>query len=94
MLLMKKEDYAGGDESSQFCAYCVDDNGELRSCEEIFEGGAGYFTEALGGDRALAERVMRRNMKQLPYWQDKDCAVLEGDVASDEEFQAALGKLG
>ncbi|MBP6855957.1 MAG: AraC family transcriptional regulator [Candidatus Pacebacteria bacterium] len=93
MPLEKKEDFAGGDEQGEFCLYCANEDGSVRTCEEIFEGGVSFFLKSLGDDRALAERVTRKNMKGLPYWQDKQCAVLEGEVATDEEFAEAMGKI-
>jgi hypothetical protein len=93
MPLEKKEDFAGGDEESDFCLYCAKEDGSVKSCEEIFEGGIQFFIEALGGDRLLAEKITRKNMLQLPYWQDKDCKCLQGETASEEEFQEVLSKL-
>jgi hypothetical protein len=91
---MKKEDFAKGDENSDFCLYCVKEDGSVRSCEEVWSGGVDFFVKTLGGDRAMAEKITRKNMLQLPYWKDKDCPCLKGEVASDEEFEEALSKLG
>ena len=90
---MKKEDFALGDENSVFCMYCVHEDGSVKSCEEIFEGGVQFFMGAIGGDRAMAEKVTRKNMKAQPYWQGKECDVLNGDTATDEEFAEAMKKL-
>ncbi|NTW46485.1 MAG: AraC family transcriptional regulator [Candidatus Moranbacteria bacterium] len=93
MPLEKKEDFAGGNEQSDFCLHCADESGSVHSCEEIFEGGVQFFMSATGADRSLAERVTRKNMKGLPHWQGKECSVLEGVVATDEEFVEAFAKL-
>ena len=93
MPLEKKEDFAGGDESAQFCLYCAKEDGSVKSCEEIFEGGVQFFLGQIGGDREMAEKITRKNMSRLPYWQGKDCAVLKGEVATDEEFATAIKKL-
>ncbi len=93
MPLSKKEDFAGGDESSKFCLYCVNDDASVKSCEEIFEGGVQFFLSQIGDDRQLAERITRKNMKAQPYWQDKNCAILDGEVATDEEFAEAMRKI-
>lgn len=93
MPLVKKEDFANGDESSQFCLYCVKEDGTAKSCEEIFRGGVDFFMQMLGSDKALAERITRRNMASLPYWQNQECDALKGDMATDEEFDAAMKKL-
>lgn len=94
MPLTKKEDFALGDESSEFCLYCVHEDGSVKSCEEVFEGGVGFFMGATGAPRDLAERLTRKNMNQQSYWQGKDESVLHGEEASDEEFEEALKDLG
>jgi len=78
MPLTKKEDFAGGNEEMDFCLHCADADGSVHPCEEIFESGVQFFMSAVGADRALAERVTRKNMKGLPHWQGTVDAVLEG----------------
>ena len=93
MPLNKKEDFANGDESSNFCHYCANPDGSVKSADEIFEGGVQFFMNQFGGDRQKAERITRKNMNNLPYWQGKDCAVLKGEMASDEEFAEMMKKI-
>lgn len=93
MPLLKKEDFAKGDENSDFCLYCVNADGSVKTCEEIFEGGVGYFMSQMEGDREMAEKITRKNMNGQPYWKGKDCEVLKGEMATDEEFAEALKKL-
>ncbi len=70
------------------------ENGKVKTGEEIFQGGVEYFKESVaGGDRALAERITRKNMKSLPYWHAHHFSELDGAEASDEEFGAAMAKL-
>lgn len=93
MPLINKEDFSQGNENAEFCAYCTDENGNVKSCEDIFEGGVNFFLQAIGGEREVAEKITRKNMSQLPYWHDKGCAILEGEMATDEEFQSVMEKL-
>ncbi|MFH0873530.1 MAG: zinc ribbon domain-containing protein [Candidatus Komeilibacteria bacterium] len=93
MPLEKKEDFAGSDESAKFCLYCVNPDGSVKSCEEVFAGGVQYFLSQIGNDQEMAEKITRKNMSQQPYWQGKDCPVLAGAMATDEEFAAAMQKL-
>ncbi|MFA5249167.1 MAG: zinc ribbon domain-containing protein [Candidatus Paceibacterota bacterium] len=93
MPLTKKEDFAGGDENSNFCHFCVNADGSVKSCEEIFEGGVQYFMSQIGDDRKMAEKVTRKNMSGQPYWQGKGCEILQGEMATDEEFAEVLKKL-
>ncbi len=77
-----------------FCIHCVTEDKKVKSCKEIFEGGVAFF---LGLDssfsRPFAEKCVRRNMLNLPYWKDKGDACLSGDVATEEEFNQVLAKL-
>ena len=93
MPLEKKEDFALGDENSKFCVHCVNVDGSVKTCGEIFNGGVEFFLGAIGGDRTMAEKIVRKNMNSLPYWQDKNCEELKGEEATDEEFQEAMAKL-
>ena len=75
------------------CKFDVKD-GVVKSAKEIFEGGVEWFAGAVaGGDRALAARLTRKNMNNLPYWKAHHDAVLEGDQATDAEYGAAMAKL-
>lgn len=94
MPLTKKEDFAGGDENSNFCLFCTKEDGSVKSCEEVFEGGVQFFMGQIGGDREMAEKITRKNMNMQPYWAGKDCEILKGAAATDEEFAEAMKKLG
>ena len=75
---------------------CIHDmkEGGIRPPEEIFEGGVQFFLSAVtNGDRDVAERLTRKNMNLLPYWQIRPFTQLQGAQATDEEFAAAMTKL-
>ena len=75
------------------CKFDVQD-GVIKSPEEIFEGGVEFFAGAVcDGDRELAAKVTRKNMKMLPYWQARPFAMLDGEMVSDEEFGALMAKM-
>ena len=93
MPLTKKEDFAGGDENAKFCLYCVNAEGSVKSCEEIFDGGVQFFMSQIGGDRQMAEKITRKNMNRQAYWQGKDCEILKGEEATDDEFAETMSKL-
>ncbi len=70
------------------------ENGKIKTPQEIFQGGIDYFVgAATDGDRPLAERLTRRNMNHLPYWQKHPFPELEGPEATDDEYGLALAKL-
>lgn len=77
-----------------FCEYCTNPDGSIKTCKEIFEGGVQYFMSQIGGDRTKAEKITRKNMNKQPYWQERGCEVLKGGEATDEEFAEVMAKLG
>jgi len=76
------------------CIHCTRPEGGVKSCEEVFEGGVAFFTTATKSqDRSLAERLVRKTMRGLPYWANNSASCLQGEEASDEEFASAMAKL-
>jgi hypothetical protein len=77
-----------------FCVHCINEEGQVKSCEDIFNGGVDFFLNTFPDlDKNMAERVTRKNMKSISYWQNHDSVCLKGDVATDAEFQAILLRL-
>lgn len=75
------------------CTFDVE-NGSMKSPDAIFEGGVSFFADAAAhGDRALAARLTRRNMRSLPYWQAHPFDALSGETATDAEFETAMAAL-
>jgi hypothetical protein len=68
------------------------ENGKIKSGAEIFKGGVNFFL-SLDGDRGLAERLTRKNMKPLAYWQKHPFAELNGPEATEKEFAAVMAKI-
>ena len=77
-----------------FCIHCIDENKKVKSCEEIFEGGIQFFMSIVPNmDRNFAEKITRKNMTGLPYWQGENYPCLNGETATDDEFQKILQTL-
>lgn len=93
MPMNQPEHFALGDTSSTFCVHCVDEDGTLKSAEDIFAGGVQFFMNSTGADRVMAEKITRKNMNQQTYWQDKEEAILQGEEATDDEFAEAMAKM-
>ena len=75
---------------------CIHDseNGKIKPGKEIFEGGVKFFIDTVtDGDRELAERLTRKNMNALDYWQSHPLVELGGEEATDQEFDEAMEKL-
>lgn len=81
-------------DQESFCIHCVNENKEVKSCEEIFEGGVQFFMSLDAAmTRSFAERNVRKNMKSLSYWHNKEYSCLAGEIATEEEFNQILAKL-
>jgi len=94
MPLMRPQDKGNDTEYGPICIHCTRPDGGMKSCKEIFEGGVAFFITTTGNaDRKLAEKLVRKTMNDLSYWQNNPCPCLDGDTASDEEFAAATAKL-
>ena len=94
MPLEKPEDFGCQNESSDTCVYCTNEDGTIKSCIEIFDGWVNFFMAATWSSRQLAEKIVRKNMLSLPYWQERKEVCLEWEIATDEEFSECLKKLG
>lgn len=81
-------------DNESFCIHCVNADKEVKPCEEIFEGGVQFFMSLDSSvTRNFAEKLVRKNMRQLSYWQNRVDLCLSGETATDEEFQSILSKL-
>ena len=75
------------------CRFDIKD-GVIKNGEDIFEGGVQFFlTAVVDGDRDLAERLTRKNMNALAYWQQHPFPSLEGVQATDQEFVEEMSRL-
>ena len=45
MPMNKKNDFAMGDESKDYCVYCAKEDGSMKSFDEAVEGMAEYMSE-------------------------------------------------
>jgi radical SAM protein with 4Fe4S-binding SPASM domain len=94
MPLANKDDIGAENEKGIFCKHCVDENGNVKSCQEIFNGGMEFFMNTIPNvDKNLAEKVTRKNMNMQSYWRNNNEECLKGEEATDEEFQNVLAKL-
>lgn len=87
------EDFANHDVMSEYCINCMNHDGSIQSCEEIFERGVGFFMAQTWANSILAEKIVRKNMRKLQHRQGKDEEVLDGLVATDDEFAELLERM-
>lgn len=94
MPLENPEDIGTQTKDGFICHFCINEDGTVKSCEEVFDGGVQFFMQSVPGvDQALAERVTRKNMNNQPLWKNAKNACLKGIEATDKEFNTVLAKL-
>ncbi|MBF0363436.1 MAG: hypothetical protein HQK49_20610 [Oligoflexia bacterium] len=77
-----------------FCIHCTHQDKTIKTCTEIFEGGIQFFLNTMPDlNRDFAERIVRKNMNSLSYWNTRKDTCLQGPEASDEEFAEILKRL-
>lgn len=75
-------------EEQLFCIHCIDEEKNVKSCEEIFQGGVAYFLSAdANATREFAEKLTRTVMNNLPYWQDQPNEILSGEKLTAAEVE-------
>jgi hypothetical protein len=70
MPLREAADHTGGDESSPYCRYCTDEQGQLQPFDERFDRMVQWAVRKDGLDRAEAEERTRAFMRTMPAWKD------------------------
>jgi len=65
-------DFAGGDESKDYCRYCCKPDGSMHSYEEKLIGMTAFIIKTQGLDEAAARSAAQSMMDQLPAWKDRN----------------------
>jgi hypothetical protein len=71
MPLTKPEEYGQGWPDNPYCVYCTDDDGNLKSYEEVLLGFANYVMKEKGGPLEDAKKIAAAEMSRLPAWKDQ-----------------------
>ena len=66
----KKNDFAMGDESKDYCVYCAKEDGSMKSFDEAVEGMAEYMSESEKIDKNFARKKVLEYMKSMPAWKE------------------------
>lgn len=95
MPMEKPEEFGNGSIHCETCVFCTSQDGQVKPCAEIFQGGIHWMTTTFAVNSSLAERLTRRNMKQQPLgrtvWRNHE--LLQGVEASDLEWEEMWQKL-
>jgi hypothetical protein len=60
---------ADGKAGQMYCAYCSDEQGNLKPYEVILEGTVtGYFMEMQKMERKAAEKAAKEHLGKMPAW--------------------------
>lgn len=70
MPINKKNDFAMGDESKDYCVYCAKEDGSMKSFDEAVEGMAEYMSESEKIDKNFARKKVLEYMKSMPAWKE------------------------
>ncbi len=70
MPMTKREDFAQGDETKDYCLYCARPDGTMQSYPEKLEGTTHFLMNTQGLDEKAARETAIRLMKKLPAWAD------------------------
>ena len=70
MPMNKKNDFAMGDESKDYCVYCAKEDGSMNSFDEAVEGMAEYMSESEKIDKNFARKKVLEYMKSMPAWKE------------------------
>ncbi len=73
---MLKADEQGKD----FCKHCVDENGSLKSYEQVSENLAKYLRETQGLDERASANAAKAIVSSQPVWEKKQGVYFEGDM--------------
>ena len=65
-------------EEGKYCAHCLDENGNLKSYEDVMEGGIEWAMSEEGEkvlgqkfeDKEEAKKMIEVHMKTLPAWKE------------------------
>lgn len=70
MPMVKKEDFANGDISKDYCAYCARPDGTMQSYEEKLDSMTGFIVKTQGFDSKAARQSAKKIMAKLPAWKN------------------------
>lgn len=71
MPMNKKEDYAMGDESKDYCKYCMREDGSMQSYEEKLIAMTEFVVRTQGIDKNAANKIAKEMMSKLPAWNSR-----------------------
>ena len=71
MPMLSASDHAMGDENKDYCLYCAQPDGELKTYDEALESISAFVAKTQNISQAEAREVAGAQMAQLPAWRDR-----------------------
>ena len=71
MPLRNKEDYPLDDESKEFCRYCANEDGSMKSFDDAVEGMSAFLQDMQNLSTEDAKDAAINTLKKNPAWKDK-----------------------
>jgi len=71
MPMEKKEEFAMGDMTKDYCIYCARPDGAMQSYDEKLAGMTEFVIKTQGFDGKVARNAAREMMAKLPAWQGR-----------------------
>ena len=70
MPMEKREDFAMGDESKDYCRYCARPDGSMQDYGEKLVSMTDFIVRTQGMDHGAAKNAAREMLAVLPAWKD------------------------
>ena len=68
MPMTKIKDFGGWDPANNYCVYCSNPDGSLKSYDEVLQGIASLMMVSQNLDEETAERAAKEHMSRMPAW--------------------------
>ena len=72
MPMAKKSDFAMGDESKDYCKYCMRPDGSMQSYDEKLKGTIDFIVKTQGLDKDAAKNATINILSKLPAWKSQN----------------------
>jgi hypothetical protein len=66
--MTKIKDFGGWDPANNYCVYCSNPDGSLKSYDEVLQSIASLIMVSQNIDEETAERAAKEHMSRMPAW--------------------------
>ncbi len=63
------EQFSNGDVTKDFCVFCTDENGNMKTFEQKVEDMTDFIIKRTGVTEKEARETAKFNLMKLPHWQ-------------------------